>query len=77
MRVKTSVSLPADLLDALDEAAGPEGPNRSRMLEVAAREYLERRARERREVRDRKILNAAAAELNREMAEVLEFQAVP
>jgi hypothetical protein len=47
------------------------------MLEVAAREYLERRARERREVRDRKILNAAAAELNREMAEVLEFQAVP
>lgn len=77
MRIKTSVSLPADLLEALDEAAGPEGPNRSRMLELAAREYLERRTRAIREARDRRILDDVAAKLNREMKEVLEFQVEP
>lgn len=73
MRVKTSVTLPADLLEALDKAGGPGPTNRSRLIEEAVREYLERRAREARESRDRKILDKAATALNREMKEVLDF----
>ena len=41
----------------------------------AAREFLTRRARRAREARDLKILNAAADDLNREMKDILAYQA--
>ena len=44
------------------------------MIEDAAREYLARRARAAREARDLAILNGSAAELNEEMADVLNYQ---
>jgi metal-responsive CopG/Arc/MetJ family transcriptional regulator len=74
MRVKTSVTIDESVLRAIDKATS-RTRSRSRVIEEAAREFLARRARSAREARDLDILNAAADELNREMHEVLTFQA--
>lgn len=74
MKVKTSITLDRDVLKAVDRIAGREG-SRSGVIEQAIREHLLRRAREARDARDRELLDAHAAELERETAEVLEFQA--
>jgi metal-responsive CopG/Arc/MetJ family transcriptional regulator len=74
MKVKTSITLTEDTLRAVDEAAGREG-NRSRLIEIAVLEFLERRRRHDREARDRRILDARAEQLNREVEDVLAYQA--
>jgi metal-responsive CopG/Arc/MetJ family transcriptional regulator len=74
MRVKTSITIDESVLRAIDKATS-RTRSRSRVIEDAAREFLARRARTAREARDLDILNAAADELNREMQEVLAFQA--
>jgi metal-responsive CopG/Arc/MetJ family transcriptional regulator len=74
MKLKTSVTLSEETVRALDEAAGATS-NRSRWVEVAVEEFLARRARAAREKRDREILDRRAEQLNREMRDVLEFQA--
>lgn len=74
MRVKTSVTIDADVLRAIDKAT-TRGRSRSRVIEDAAREFLARRARAARETRDLEILNAAADALNREMDDVLAYRA--
>jgi metal-responsive CopG/Arc/MetJ family transcriptional regulator len=76
MKVKTSITLTEDTLRAVDEAAGVEG-NRSRLIETAVLEYLDRRRRQTREARDRRILDAKADVLNREVEDVLAYQADP
>ena len=73
MKVKTSVTLPAKLLAAIDQADA----NRSAFLERAARAYLVRLARGRREERDARIINANAGHLNEEAKDVLEYQRFP
>lgn len=70
VKVKTSITLPLDLLEAIDHADS----NRSSFLEKAAREYLASTAKARRDARDAAILNARAESLNREALEVLEYQ---
>lgn len=74
MRVKTSVTIDERVLRAIDKATTPSR-SRSRILEEAAREFLARRARAARESRDLKILDDAADGLNREMEDVLSYQA--
>lgn len=74
MRIKTSVTIDEAVLRAIDKATSRHR-SRSRVIEDAAREFLARRARTARESRDLDILNAAADELNREMEDVLAFQA--
>jgi metal-responsive CopG/Arc/MetJ family transcriptional regulator len=74
MRVKTSVTIDERVLKAIDNVATPQR-SRSRLIEDAAREYLARRARSARETRDLAILNDAADALNREMDDVLAYQA--
>ena len=74
MKVKTSITLTEDTLRAVDEAAGREG-NRSRLIELAVLEFLERRRRQDRDARDRRILDAQAEALNREVEDVLAYQA--
>ena len=76
MKAKTSVTLSPETLRAVDEVARP-GSNRSRVIEEAVVEYLDRHRRKAREARDLEILNAAAEALNREMEETLTFQAGP
>ncbi len=73
MKVKTSITLPADLLRAIDRA----GANRSAFLERASRAYLAHMEKKRRESRDIAIVNARAGELNAEVADVLDYQGRP
>jgi metal-responsive CopG/Arc/MetJ family transcriptional regulator len=73
VRIKTSVTLPRELLDSIDRA----DPNRSAFLERAARAYLARLQKLAREERDKDIIEANADRLNREAADVLEYQSLP
>lgn len=73
MKVKTSVTLEEDTVRAIDQLANGES-NRSRVIETAVVEYIERRRRERRDARDLEILNRNAEEYAREMADVLAYQ---
>ena len=57
------------MVAALDREAG-EASNRSRVIELAIGEFLERRRRAAREARDLELINRRARELNAEMAEV-------
>jgi metal-responsive CopG/Arc/MetJ family transcriptional regulator len=70
MRVKTSVTLPNDLLEQIDRA----GSNRSTFLEHAARKALAEMEKQRRDAQDAAILNAHSQRLNREALKVLEYQ---
>jgi len=74
MRVKTSVTIDERVLRAIDKTTTRHS-SRSRVIEDAAREFLARRSRAAREARDLGILNEAADDLNREMDDVLAFQA--
>jgi metal-responsive CopG/Arc/MetJ family transcriptional regulator len=70
VKVKTSITLPDDLLGEIDR----EDANRSAFLERAARHYLTQRRKEQREAADTRILEAHSARLNREALDVLEYQ---
>lgn len=72
-RVKTSVTLPEDLLRSLDRVARG-AINRSRLIEEAVRELLERRLKAERDEREMEIINKNADRLNDEAADVLEYQ---
>jgi metal-responsive CopG/Arc/MetJ family transcriptional regulator len=74
MRVKTSVTIDESVLKAIDKATS-RTRSRSRIIEDAAREFLARRARAARDARDLAILNESADALNREMEDVLAYQA--
>jgi metal-responsive CopG/Arc/MetJ family transcriptional regulator len=73
MKVKTSVTLSKEALQAIDRLAGADA-NRSRVIERAVLELLHRQERIERDARDLAILNRAADRLNREMADVLRDQ---
>ena len=70
VKVKTSITLPDDLLDSIDRADS----NRSAFIEKAARRYLAQLEKEMRDERDLAILNANADRLNREALDVLDYQ---
>jgi metal-responsive CopG/Arc/MetJ family transcriptional regulator len=74
MKEKTSITLSADILDKLDQMAGP-GQSRSSLIEHVLRDFFRERARRRTHERDLQRINAAADRLNSEAEEVLEFQA--
>ena len=73
MRVKTSVTLPSALLDEIDR----HNSNRSAFLEQAAKQYLSRSAKHDRDKNDAAIFEAHSERLNREAADVLEYQVLP
>ena len=70
MRVRMSVTLPEALLKAIDRVDS----SRSAFLERAARQYLGRIARVRRNARDKEILDRQARRLNQEAVDVLRYQ---
>ena len=73
MRVKSSITLPKELLGRLDSV----DKNRSALLERAALAYLARLEREKREQRDIQIINRNATRLNREAMDTLGYQRLP
>lgn len=73
MKIKTSVSLPREVLAGIDR----HDQNRSAFLERAARAYLARLEKARRDLDDIKIINRNAKRLNREARDVLGYQKLP
>ena len=73
MKVNTSVTLSPETLRAIDEIAG-ELLNRSRVIEQAVLEFIERRRRAARDARDLEILNRSADVLNEEVEDILGYQ---
>jgi metal-responsive CopG/Arc/MetJ family transcriptional regulator len=73
VRVKTSITLPEDLLETIDKT----DPNRSAFIERASRAYLARLEKAKREAKDIQIINANAERLNDEAMDVLEYQGLP
>jgi len=76
MKVKTSITLSGDLLEAIDLRTG-RGRNRSEFIEMALRAFLAEAGRQERDARDIDILNRRAKRLNREAADVLAYQVIP
>ena len=73
VRVKTSITLPEELLKSIDEA----GRNRSAFIERASRAYLLRLEKAKREANDIDIINAHADRLNEEAMDVIKYQGLP
>ena len=73
MRVKTSVTLPKELLHRLDRI----DKNRSAVLERAAVAYLAQMEAQIRDQRDLQIIDQNADRLNREALDTLDYQQLP
>jgi metal-responsive CopG/Arc/MetJ family transcriptional regulator len=73
VRVKTSITLPSELLGRLDRI----DKNRSALLERAARAYLAHLESEERDLHDIEIIDRNADRLNREAVFTLEYQQLP
>lgn len=72
MKVKTSITLSEDLLEALDRAVGTG--SRSALIEKVLRRYLREQALEVEQQRDRALIDASADEMNDEALAVLDIQ---
>ena len=72
MKVKTSVTLSEELLNAIEHEAG--AASRSALIEQATWEYLRSRRRAARDKREIARINAAAAELNAEALDAIGYQ---
>jgi metal-responsive CopG/Arc/MetJ family transcriptional regulator len=74
MKQKTSITLSSDLLKEVDRSAGSRA-SRSAFIENVLREYFKARMRNALNARDVELINAHADYLNREMEDVLRYQA--
>ncbi|HEV8713792.1 MAG TPA: hypothetical protein VGX03_13310 [Candidatus Binatia bacterium] len=74
MKVKTSITLSADLLKAIARCS-ERYKNRSEFIEAASWALLKQIIRDTQNAKDLEILNRRAEALNREAAEVLTYQA--
>lgn len=74
MHVKTSVSLPEELLANIDRRA-PQFGSRSALVAVAVRTLLDAIERQERDEQDRAILDRLADRLNVEAEDALTYQA--
>ena len=72
MKVKTSVTLSEELLQAI--SAETSSDNRSAFIETATWEYLELRRKRVRDRREMELISANADLLNDEARDALEFQ---
>ena len=74
MKEKTSITLSSDLLAEVDREAAL-GASRSAVIERVLREYFRAKVRQALNARDAELINAHADYLNREMEDVLRYQA--
>ena len=73
MKVKTSVTLSSELLEAIDRHS-VEFKSRSQFIETAARSFLKQLEKLEADRRDLEIINLHADELNAEADDVLDYQ---
>ena len=74
MKVKTSITMSEELVEAVDRRARQQNRNRSDLIELAVRAFIEQLARAEQDARDLEILDRQVERLNREAAEVLQYQ---
>jgi len=72
MKVKASITLSEEVLQAVDDLA--MSSSRSEVIEYALRDFLAARARMVRDARDIEIMNKHADAYNRETADLLTYQ---
>jgi len=77
MKIKTSITLSEDLLREIDARVEVQGRSRSEFIEEAVRAFLAYTDRLTLQAREAALLREHAAALNAEMADVLEYQALP
>ena len=75
MRVRTSVTLPKELLIKVDALTG-KTRKRSSVVESALIEYVAKEKPKKLNAREIQIINENAEKLNKEAADVLEYQQV-
>ncbi|MEK6410246.1 MAG: ribbon-helix-helix domain-containing protein [Acidobacteriota bacterium] len=73
MRVKTSISVEKDLLEAVDKLSGANR-NRSEFIEAAIQAYILEQTRAAGNARDLDLINESADILNQEALDVLDYQ---
>ncbi len=73
MRTTVSITLPPELLRAVDRRAKREKKTRSSLIEAAVPISIERQIRHEQNARDLEIINRNADSLNREARDVLEY----
>jgi len=73
MKVKTSITLSEEIIKEIDQLSSQYG-NRSLLIEKAIQHFLAAEARRKRDIQDIEILNRFADTLNKEAADVLEYQ---
>jgi metal-responsive CopG/Arc/MetJ family transcriptional regulator len=73
MKVKTSITLSEEIIKKIDQLSSQYG-NRSLLIEMAIQHFLAAEARRKRDIQDIEILNRCADTLNKEAADVLEYQ---
>lgn len=73
MKVKTSITLDGDVLDAIDEHLG-KFKSRSEFIEAATKKTISDIRRQERDRRDIEIINKNAKRLNREAMDALKYQ---
>jgi metal-responsive CopG/Arc/MetJ family transcriptional regulator len=74
MKRKITITLSADLLAKIDQHIRKRG-SRSAFIEGVLRDYFRDSGRQLIQERDRKRINAAADYLNKEMEDILRYQA--
>ncbi len=77
MKVKTSITLSEELLKTVDRRSKQQKRTRSDFIELAVRAFIQQLIREEQNARDLEIINRHADALNKEAAEVLEYQVLP
>jgi metal-responsive CopG/Arc/MetJ family transcriptional regulator len=75
MKVKTSITLSEDLLEAIDQRSTPF-KNRSDFIEAAIRAFISQMIRDEQNAKDLAIINRQADRLNQEAADVLAYQVI-
>lgn len=76
MKVKTSITLSEDLLEAIDQRSA-QFKNRSDFIESAIRAFIVQMIREEQNAKDLAIINRQAERLNQEASDVLRYQVIP
>lgn len=72
MKIKTSITLSEDILEAVDKYSGKQ--KRSEFIEQAIRAFIEDLIRRERDKRDLDVINRRAERLNEEALDVLSYQ---
>ena len=73
MKVRTSITVDKNLLQAIDALSG-KFKNRSEFIEAALQSYIAYLTRSEQTAKDVEIINRYADDLNREALDVLEYQ---